>query len=105
MAEIADNIKAILDKFIDESKKAQIKIDQLILFGSYAKGTQTKDSDIDIAVVSENFTGNRFLDNRKLAKARINTNFDIETHPFKTKDFTHDNPFVEEIENTGIRYI
>ena len=48
-------IKVILKFIKDFLDSRQIKTDRLILFGSYARKTQTKDSDIDIAVVSRDF--------------------------------------------------
>ena len=44
-----NNLFALLLK-----KKGITKIDVLILFGSYSKGTERKESDIDILGVSEN---------------------------------------------------
>ncbi|WP_427846385.1 nucleotidyltransferase domain-containing protein [Desulfosporosinus hippei] len=35
----------------------QIKIDKAILFGSHAKGQFSSDSDIDLAVFSDDFIG------------------------------------------------
>lgn len=104
MAQIPSEIKSIIDKFIIESKKSNIEISKLFIFGSYANGNFTNDSDIDIAVVSDDFSGNRFLDNRKLVNARLSTHIYLETHPFTTADFTEENPFVKEILLTGIRY-
>lgn len=33
--------------------------EQIILFGSYARGTETRDSDVDLVVVLPNFEGRR----------------------------------------------
>ena len=41
-----------INKFIEEIKK-HYNITAIILFGSYAKGTENENSDIDIAVISE----------------------------------------------------
>jgi predicted nucleotidyltransferase len=38
-------------------ERSGIPVSELILFGSYASGTYTEDSDIDVIVVSEVFTG------------------------------------------------
>ncbi len=45
-------IKEIITRYIIELEKLGIDVSQVILFGSYAKGSQTECSDIDIAVVS-----------------------------------------------------
>jgi predicted nucleotidyltransferase len=57
-------------------EEAGIKVDQVILFGSYATGWSRKGSDIDVAVVSEDFRGMNLLKRLEtiglaLAKARI----------------------------------
>ena len=39
-------------KYYISSITGAIKVDQIILFGSYAKGTANQDSDIDVAVIS-----------------------------------------------------
>ena len=49
-------------QFLNILEKNNIHINKAILFGSYAKGTFNEWSDIDIALVSDNFQGNRFLD-------------------------------------------
>jgi uncharacterized protein len=100
-----DEIIQIIKQFVAESEKIDIHIQEAILFGSYANGTNTEWSDIDVAVVSENFEGIRFYDNLKLSKPVIRTNIDIETHPFRPEDFTLDNPFVGEILKHGIRIV
>lgn len=60
-------------------------------------------SDIDMAVVSDDFVGSLFDDSTRLGKYVIKTSFDIEVHPFRTEDFTPDNPLVAEILRTGKR--
>ncbi|HAH54066.1 MAG TPA: nucleotidyltransferase [Flavobacterium sp.] len=71
------------------------------LFGSYANGNPTEDSDIDIAIIFENqndFYANQML----LMKLRRNIDLRIEPHPIHEKDFTSDNPFAYEIQKKGI---
>ena len=99
---IKDLYKLISDK---------IKIDGIYLFGSYAKGNPTSDSDVDIAVLSPEFEGIRFYDRGRISKIIIYETFpelefaDFEIHPYKTDEFTEDDPFVAEILRTGIKII
>ncbi|MCW5895595.1 MAG: nucleotidyltransferase domain-containing protein [Bacteroidetes bacterium] len=81
----------------------QFRIRDVFLFGSYAQGTPREYSDIDVAIVSDDFIGDRFDDVKSLIKYMLRTSIDLEIHPFKTEDFTPDNPFVEEILRTGKR--
>ncbi|PIY02824.1 MAG: nucleotidyltransferase, partial [Bacteroidetes bacterium CG_4_10_14_3_um_filter_31_20] len=73
------------------------------LFGSYAKGTQHKDSDIDIAVVLLNVTD--IIDLQiQLMFLRRNFSVDIEPHPINEEDFTISNPLAYEIMKTGFEF-
>jgi predicted nucleotidyltransferase len=49
-----NHVKQPLTQFLRQVSK-QVKVDQMLIFGSYAKGTATLDSDIDVVVVSEDF--------------------------------------------------
>lgn len=105
MAETKPYIVELVNKLIIEAKKFNINILKVFLFGSQANGTAHDWSDIDLAVVSDDFQGMRFYDNEKIMRAKLNTSYDLEIHPFRPEDFTDDNPFVLEILKTGIRII
>ena len=105
MAQVPDNIIALIKKFIENASQDKIQISEAILFGSYAKGTQNEWSDIDIAIVSKDFQGISFYDSQKLNNALLKTSIDLETHPYRPEDFTIDNPFVREILEYGIRIV
>jgi predicted nucleotidyltransferase len=90
-----------IEKYIEEISK-YYRIDYIILFGSYAKGTNHEDSDIDIAVISGDIK-NRFNDGVKLMSLTWGINTKIEPHPIKTEEFReNETPFIDEIINTGI---
>jgi predicted nucleotidyltransferase len=48
---VKKEIEDIIKKFVTELKKKEIKIIKVFLFGSYAKGNDREDSDIDVAIV------------------------------------------------------
>ena len=50
--------------------KEELDVKNIYLYGSYAKGTYTSDSDIDIAVVGDNFIGDPIEDTLMLMKIR-----------------------------------
>jgi len=90
-----------IEKYIEEISK-YYKIDSVVLFGSYAKGTNTDDSDIDIAVISSDIN-DRFDDMAKLMSLTWNIDSRIEPYPIKTEEFNkNETPFIDEIINTGI---
>ena len=71
----------------------------IIMYGSYAKGTATFESDIDIAVIFDDYQGNWLKDSALLWKLTRCVNTSIE--PILL-DRTHDpSGFVQEILDTG----
>lgn len=73
---------------------------KIILFGSYAKGSYHKDSDIDIAVILKDY--NNLIDTQlDLMRIRRNIDSRIEPHPFRERDFDISNPLVNEILKHG----
>lgn len=95
------NIMNIIERYIKEiSKKFNIK--EVYVFGSYAKGTNHEDSDIDIAIVLDSNSDTIDL----MVELMILTqkvDLRIEPHPIKTKDFEEGNPFIDEIKSTGLK--
>lgn len=83
-------------------RENQIPIKEAILFGSYAKGTQKEWSDIDIALVSTIFKGNRIKDKDKIRHITISVSSEIEVIPFSLRDFNKNNPLAREIIDKGI---
>jgi len=77
----------------------ELRPDAIFLFGSYAKGTATEDSDIDIAVVVNDFTGNHLETAAKL----YNLTWDIDTRiePILLDVAKARRSFVNEVMRTG----
>jgi len=73
---------------------------QAFVFGSYAKGHYHSDSDIDVAIVLKN-VHNLFDVQIDLLHLRKDEDLQIEPHPFRDTDFHADDPFVNEILQTG----
>ena len=96
--EIIDSV----NRFIEEIKK-QYDVTAIILFGSYAKGTENEDSDIDIAIISSDFN-DIIEDGAKLISLTWKIDTRIEPHPILAEDYKKvSNPFVREIVDTGIK--
>jgi predicted nucleotidyltransferase len=87
-------------KFIDDCLQYGINIEKAILFGSVAKNKQSDYSDIDIALISKQFTKNFIYNNRLTSKINIKYPL-IEVHHFNTDYFAQGDPFVNEITTTG----
>jgi len=99
---IDGEIDKVLTAYVAELRK-HYKIDYVILFGSYAKGKQNEDSDIDVAVVSAEIK-NPYFDRLDLMRLRRKIDSRIEPHAINTDEFRQNaNPFINEIKNTGIQ--
>lgn len=102
-------VKRTIDSRIMESIKKYIekisqyyKVEAIILFGSYAKGTENEDSDIDIAIISSDFS-DIIEDGAKLIGLTWKIDTRIEPHPITTEDYEKiSNLFIKEVINTGI---
>jgi uncharacterized protein len=77
-----------------------LKIEQIYIFGSYAKGTYKKDSDIDVAIVVDNIEGDFFAINPLLWKLRREIDDRIE--PILIDQNHDDAGFLDEIKKYGI---
>jgi len=102
MVEISDNSIAVVKKLLDEIKAANIRIEKAFLFGSHARGNPGEWSDIDVALVSSDFSGMPFYDSKKLNPFVLKVDTRIELHPFRPEDFTEANDFIREIIKSGI---
>lgn len=92
-------------RYVDELRKRNIQIDRAYLFGSYAKGTANEWSDIDVALLTNEFIGDRFDFRFLLMKIARDIDLDIEPHPYLIADFNRENQFASEVIKTGIRII
>ncbi len=103
MAQIPNQTKKIIRTYLKTLKENNIPIKEAILFGSYAKGTFHEFSDIDIAIVSSAFKGNRIEDRSIIRTITLSVSSAIEVLPFSPKDFNLKNPFAKEIIKHGIK--
>ena len=88
-------------KFLRECHEIPIEIDKAILFGSVVQGRQTENSDIDLALFSEEFSDNIF-DNLDLI-GKINIRYpEIDVHTFNTKKIKKKGMLINQILTTGI---
>ena len=95
------NILKSVEEYIKEISK-YYNIQEVYLFGSYAKGTNHEDCDIDIAIII-NSDNNLFDVMVELMMLTKNIDLRIEPHPIRVTDFEEGNPFVQEIIDTGIK--
>lgn len=102
MAEISDIVSTKIKKFISLLENNNIKIQKAYLFGSHAKGKADEWSDIDLALISDKFKGDRFLDLLSLTDYIYKAGQDISPLPFRSEDFDNSLFARDEILKKGI---
>lgn len=103
MATIPSEIVEMIEKFIKLVEEDNIQIEKVILFGSYAKGNYTEDSDIDLAIISPDFKESEHIKNMsRLLLTASKLRADIQTIPYSVEEYNNPEGFIEEIINTGI---
>jgi predicted nucleotidyltransferase len=95
------DIEAEINGYLKALSEKGFPFEKAVLFGSYAKGNPNEYSDIDLAIWSPAFTDDYFTIIEKVAPLR-RTYKNIEIHPFNPEDNAENNPFIKEIENTGV---
>jgi predicted nucleotidyltransferase len=80
--------------------KFPMTIENVYLFGSYARGTPHEDSDIDVAFIVSRFKGDFFEIIPPIWKLRRQIDFRIEPHVVARE--TDYSGFIDEIIRTGI---
>jgi predicted nucleotidyltransferase len=103
MAQIPNEVIETIGKFILSVKEDNIRIEKVILFGSFANGNYNNDSDIDLAIISPDFKEHEQIKNMSslLLKAS-KMKADIQTLPFSMAEYNDPVGIMEEILNTGI---
>ena len=97
-----ENAIKLINKYINRLKYNKINIQSAYLFGSFAKGINSKYSDIDLALILDDYM-NDFDMQIKLMTLRKGNETIIEPHVFEKNEFDKNNPFVNEIINSGIK--
>ena len=93
----------IAGQFVVDVVQSGIKIRKAYLYGSYAKNQQRNWSDIDIALVADNFSGVSFIDMLAFKKVITKEKYiPVQLKTYSTRDFKPDLFASEEILKTGI---
>ena len=98
-----DQVIEIIIKYIGELESHDIPVKEVFLFGSYAGKNPRSESDIDLAVISEVFSEDRFENRRRIVPLRRNIDSRIEPIPFTPTRFAQGGILADEIKRTGIK--
>ncbi len=100
---IPKKLEEKIQEYIEVLEKDKLPIKKVILFGSYAKGTQHKWSDVDLCIISPKFK-NAFDALHYLSlKTIFDMKYTIEPIGFSPRDFQDKySSLIQEIKTTGI---
>ena len=104
MAQVPVAIAPSVERFV-AALRQQRRLDAVYVYGSYARGKANDWSDIDVAVVSPDFSADRFQEQVKLLRLAAAIDDRIEPRPFRPEDFNETDPLASEIRRNGIRVL
>lgn len=88
-----DEIKNIVWQYV-ENLTRHLRVDRVILYGSYAEGRANEHSDIDLAIISPDVNSDNLIDYLQLLTRAIPRKIDIDIEPlvFSTHDYDTASP-------------
>lgn len=99
---IPQKVTKAIQEYITVLQQDSVPVDQVWLFGSYAKGTHHQFSDIDLCVISTKFRNSWKATQYLWSKRLHDSGLTIEPVGFSKKDFREPSSLVAEIKKTGI---
>ncbi len=97
------NIIELVNRFVKDIKNEGVHLRKAFLFGSYARNMQHRYSDIDVALVADEFDGFLFKDLDLFINAKTKKTYSrIQVQTYHTDYFKKGDPFIEQILKTGI---
>jgi uncharacterized protein len=103
MVKKRQEIKKIITRYIGELDKLGIEVSQIILYGSYAKGSPMEHSDIDVAVISPAFTKLDIFERQEiLSRAHHKFNVPLEPIGLTPKQLREKQGLAREIVENGV---
>lgn len=103
---IPKRLEKKIDEYIEILKKDKLPINKVILFGSYAKGTQHKWSDVDLCIISSKFKNPFKAMDYLWQRTIFDMKYTIEPIGFSPKDFNDKySSLIHEIKTNGIEIL
>ncbi len=100
---VKNSVITLVKHFANDVKAEGVHLRKVFLFGSYARNKQGRFSDVDVALVADEFIGFVFKDVDLFINAKIKKPYSkIQVQTFPTSYFKKGDPFIDEIKRTGI---
>lgn len=98
-----DTVLATVKRFKNALESINIRVDQLILFGSHAEGTAREDSDIDLVVISSSFSDKSYWERINILTDAIYQVFaPIEASAFTPDEWKSEKSLISDYAKNGI---
>ncbi len=102
MVKISPSVEKSVQRFLNAVGR-RYRIQAAYLYGSQTKGMATLWSDIDVAVISPDFSDDLFEERLVLMHLAVLIDDRIEPRPFKVETFNVNDPIASEIQKLGMR--
>lgn len=101
---VEERIKQIIQRFVDIIIKKGVRIEQVILYGSYASGNVNLYSDIDLAIISPDFGNDKFEESKLLLQTAWRVDPRLQPVPISSESFDKNTwiPLFHQIKENGI---
>ena len=98
-----DTVLATVKRFKTALESINIRVDQLILFGSHAEGTAREDSDIDLVVISSSFSDKSYWERINILTDAIYQVFaPIEASAFTPDEWKSEKSLISDYAKNGV---
>ena len=98
-----ETVLTTVKKFKNALESINIRVDQLILFGSQAEGTAREDSDIDLVVISSSFTNKSYWERINILSDAIYQVFaPIEASAFTPDEWKSKKSLISDYAKNGV---
>lgn len=98
-----DTVLATVKRFKNALESINIRVDQLILFGSHAESTAREDSDIDLVVISSSFSDKSYWERINILTDAIYQVFaPIEASAFTPDEWKSEKSLISDYAKNGV---
>ena len=102
MATLSPDLIHAVEQFLRAVQRRR-RIESAYVYGSQIRGDAGEWSDIDVAIISPDFSADRFQERVNLMMLAAEIDDRIEPCPYAPEDFDINDPLVSEIQRTGVR--
>lgn len=102
MDNIPDSVRDVINNYLKFLEENHIHVRKVFLFGSYVTGKPDEWSDIDIALVSDDFEGDWYKDRNKIRRLTLAVDSRLSPLPYRPESLISPDPFLKKIMEMGI---